>query len=49
MLVKFEQNRNGPNYTKFLAFWPKKGLFKNHFWPCVDGILEDISKAETIV
>ena len=49
MLVKFEQIKsNGPNCTKFWAFWQKNGFFYNHFWQRVDTILEDVSAAEII-
>ena len=43
MLVKFEQNRFGPNFTKFLVFWQK---MIDHFWQSVDAILEDVSVTE---
>ena len=46
MLVKFDQNRYGPNNTIFWAFWQK---MVNHFWQSVDAILEDVSVTETVV
>ena len=47
MLVKFEQNRIGPNYT--MSFLTKSRVFLNHFRQSVDAILYDVSVTETII
>ena len=46
MMVKFEQNGNGPNYTKFERFAKK---IVNHLWQTIDAILEDVSSTETLL
>ena len=50
MLVEFEFEQNRMvQTTRSLSFFDKKRGFFNHFWQCVDAILEDISVAQTIV